>query len=126
MQQTCKPRTEIDAYLCQMQPLVDLWSHIDRQVVSELTAMPLRLMMGVHVEHLQSLYRGALRLDVPLQCSRAHAAFLAAVGATINAYLATAEVRSDDHAHATLLGAIKSYHTWRSEVARLQPVEYSS
>ena len=121
MYSTTDARAEITAYMRQMQPLIDLWSQIDRQASSELTAMPMRLMMGAHIEHLQSLYRGALHLPVPPRCRRAHAAFLAAIGAAIDAYLATSEVRSDDAAHTSLLGAMHAFHTWSAEVARIAP-----
>lgn len=123
MQPTRAQHREIAAYLQRMQPLIDLWSHVDRQVSHELTAMPMRRMMGAHIEHLQSLYRGALNLSIPAPCRRAHMAFLAAIGATIDAYLATSEYRGDDRAQTVLLDAMSAYHTWRSEVARLAPPE---
>lgn len=116
------PRADVVDYLQKMQPLIDLWSLVTRQAVDEITAMPMRRMMGAHIEHLQALYRGALALPVPGPCRRAHIAFLAAVGATIDAYLATAEQRGDDHDHATLLGAMRAYNEWRSEVALLSPI----
>ncbi|MBC8160449.1 MAG: hypothetical protein H7Z42_04445 [Roseiflexaceae bacterium] len=119
LDQTSHP--EVNRYLHQMQPLVDLWAHVTRQATSELTAMPLRRMMGAHVEHLQALYRGALALPAPARCRIAHYAFLAAIGTTIDAYLATAEQRSDDRAHAALLDAMHAHHTWRAEINRLSP-----
>ena len=123
MQPASTSRVEVAAYLRQMQPLIDLWSHITRQMVNELTSMPMRRMMGAHVEHLQSLYRGALDLTVPAGCRPAHKAFLAAIGTTIDAYLATAEQSGNEQDHQTMLGAIRAYHFWRSEVARLAPPE---
>lgn len=121
MQPTRAPHAEIATYLRRMQPLIDLWSHVDRQASQELTSMPMRRMMGAHIEHLQSLYRGALNLSIPAPCRRAHTAFLAAIGATIDAYLATSELRGDDQAQAMLLDAIGAYYKWRSEVAQLAP-----
>ena len=112
-------RSEISIYMSQMQPLTDLWSQVTRQAVSELTGMPMRRMMGAHIEHLQALYRGASALPVPAQCQRAHTAFLAAIGTTIDAYLVTAEQRNDEAAFATLVGAMGAYHEWRVEVNRL-------
>lgn len=114
-------RSEISIYLNQMQPLTDLWSQVTRQAVSELTGMPMRRMMGAHIEHLQALYRGASALPVPAQCQRAHTAFLAAIGTTIDAYLATAEQRNDEAAFATFVGAMGAYNQWRVEVNRLMP-----
>ena len=121
MHNLAENQSHVSTYLGQMQPLTDLWSHVTRQAVSELTAMPLRRMMGAHIEHLQSLYRGALALPVPPECQRAHAAFLAAIGTTIDAYLATAETRADEAALATFIGAMGAYHRWRIEVGRLMP-----
>lgn len=112
---------EVENYLRKMQPLIDLWSHITRQAVNEMTTMPMRAMMGAHIEHLQSLYRGALELPVPAPCQRAHTAFLNAVGTSIDAYLATAEARRDEETHATFLSALRAYGDWRAEVARLSP-----
>ena len=114
-------RAEISTYLNQMQPLTDLWSQVTRQAVNELTAMPMRRMMGAHIEHLQSLYRGALALPVPTPCQRAHEAFLAAIGTTIDAYLATAETRADEAALVTFVNAMGAYHRWRIEIGRLMP-----
>ena len=116
-------RSEVNNYLRQMQPLTDLWAYVTRQATSELMGMPLHRMMGAHIEHLQALYRGALALPAPVPCRRAHRAFLAAIGATIDAYLATAELRSDEQAHAILIDAIHAHHTWRSEIAQLTPVD---
>lgn len=116
-------RAEVADYLQRMQPLIDLWSHVTRQAVSEMTTMPLRRMMGAHIEHLQSLYCGARELTVPPLCRRAHDAFLAAIGASIDAYLATAESRHDEQAHEIFLSAMHAYHDWRAEVAELMPTD---
>ncbi len=110
---------DVATYFRALQPLIDLWSLVTQHATHEITNMPTRRMMGAHVEHLQSLYQGALLLPVPTQCSQAHSAFLKLIRSTIAAYLATAEQIGDDQAHVMFLSAMSAFAEWRTEVASL-------